>query len=138
MAARAHIGTQAVQAVRSGRRGRFVDDGRIGRCRKKPLFEFGCWHRTSEIIALAFVASHFDQDGGGLGILDAFGDHRETELLAKTDRGANDRSIVSLVAELSHERPVDFQDVHRKFLQVREARIPAKIVESNRTPNFKP
>src|SRR4051794_3677992 len=109
--------SRIVQVIVLGRCGGFLDGWRIGCYREKPLLEFGSRHRMSEIIPLALVAPHFNQDGSCLGILDPFGDDLETELLAETDRGANDGGVISLDAQLRDEGAVDFQGIIGNFLR---------------------
>src|SRR5258708_27253838 len=86
-------------------------------------FEVSRWHRPAEEIALALFAAHADQQVGGGPVLDAFGDHRQSQLLAEADGRTDDRRIVGIAEQAEHEGAVDLQAVEREFLVIAEARI---------------
>ena len=72
---------------------------------------------------MAFLAAVGVKPGGGRGVFDAFGDHREAELLAQLDGGRHDGGVAGVRAQLDDERAVDLQSIKRKLLQIAQARI---------------
>ncbi len=80
--------------------------------------------------ALAEIAAELAQGRQVLLALDAFGDHRETEVVREIDGRADDHQIVVVVDHVNHEGLVDLELVQRQPLQVRERRIAgAEIVD---------
>src|SRR3954464_6130606 len=83
----------------------------------------------AEQIALHRVAAFLRQETELLDGLDALGDDRHFEAMAKIDDGAHDRRRLRIPAEIDDEGAVDLDLVERERLQIAQRGVPtAEIV----------
>lgn len=91
--------------------------------------------RPADKIALEEVASAADEKIALRASLDAFGGHLDPERTRQRDDRRDDGALFLVTGRVGDEAAVDLQLVHRKALQVGEARIArAEIVDGNRHP----
>src|SRR3954451_17334775 len=73
-----------------------------------------------QVEALDGVGAHGRQHPQRYLVFDALGGDHQPELMPEVDRRADDDLVLRILAQCSHESPVDLQLVHRQLLEVGE------------------
>src|SRR3954452_4403709 len=73
----------------------------------QPVGDLGRRQRAGQVVALYNVAAERPKQPPRLGVLDALGDHAQTEVVPELDRRADDDRVVAVVAHAHDEGLVD-------------------------------
>ena len=89
--------------------------------------------RLADVVALRHVAAHRAQPFERGFVLDAFGDHGESDVVREVDGRAHDDRIARVARHPLHERLVDLDLVQRQPAQIGERGITGAVIVDGKT-----